>query len=616
MVHGVILVVLVLGAGVGVLRVLGLGGGGAAVGLAPAVGLAVLTVVAMWCSAIGLQPPVPGLVLLAVACAGVLAWLLGGQYRAAWATARCRYGEVAWLIAALAVPIIVMGVAFHGVEAPLSTHDGAFHVEAIDSLRRGQSLQGWYPPGLDASFAAILQLTPWRDSAAGSFEVALGLSVLAPLAVFGLASAVWREGTVAGVAALFASLTFLFAYFVHIWSGWPLQTAILMLIGAWILAHQYVEAPTRRISLAGGLLAGAIVSTHGSELISAALILPVVLLGNWRRIQLRGVLLDVVVIAAIAILCAAPYLPALMQWSGGGGATSAGYSEAAAIDVAAQTAAGGEPLRVFALDALGIDLPVRVVLALIGGWWIFRSRQGRSLIVVGLVFAALAVCFSFFSGFGVVRLLYALTYPWGLPYRLFQVDGVVIALVAAAGGVWSFRAVFTRQTARLLARATRVCIGAWLVVSASTLVLFVSIPTAEVTSFSADDEAAMAWMRDHVGASAAIVNDGYADAGIWIPYKTGLTIVLPRILPDAATARAQRDAIVDNAAKLDTVREAACPLQVGYVYFGAKNTGWQTRTFPPVKELLASPSLEKVYASGQATVFRVRIGCPKEAQGV
>ena len=45
--------------------------------------------------------------------------------------------EVGALTAALLVPLLVLGVGLRGARAPLSTHDGAFHVETSDAFRRG-----------------------------------------------------------------------------------------------------------------------------------------------------------------------------------------------------------------------------------------------------------------------------------------------------------------------------------------------------------------------------------------------------------------------------------------------------------------------------------------------
>jgi hypothetical protein len=38
---------------------------------------------------------------------------------------------------------------------------------------------------------------------------------------------------------------------------------------------------------------------------------------------------------------------------------------------------------------------------------------------------------------------------------------------------------------------------------------------------------------------------------------------------------------------------------------------WQRRTFPSLAELKASPGLEEAFSSGDATVFRTKLDCPR-----
>ena len=60
---------------------------------------------------------------------------------------------------------------------------------------------------------------------------------------------------------------------------------------------------------------------------------------------------------------------------------------------------------------------------------------------------------------------------------------------------------------------------------------------------------------------------------------------------------------------LDQVADAACALHVGYVYRGARVSGWDHRQFPDLDVLRASPALEDIFHQGEAVVFRVRLTC-------
>ena len=149
----------------------------------------------------------------------------------------------------------------------------------------------WYPPGTSASFAAALQLLPWLDTALGTFSLGIAASLLAPLIVFGLGVAVLRNLPMASAGALFVSVTYLYPYFPQVWSGWPLLLSMVMAVGVWIVAVEYVERPSWQWAALGGLLLGATVLVHGSELYTLVIVLLVVAWrtgGDWRGARCHG----------------------------------------------------------------------------------------------------------------------------------------------------------------------------------------------------------------------------------------------------------------------------------------------------------------------------------------
>src|SRR5262252_7517856 len=204
MLVALVLTLLVLTAGYAALRLLGLAKGAIALGLVPAAGLALTAIVATWSGLLRAPPPILG--MLVVACSvcgcGLVMRDRESLLSAVGGFARQHRGAASLLAAGVLIPIVSLGIAFAGVQAPLSPHDGAFHVETTDTFRRGAAQAGWYPPGLAALFGAVLQLLPWVDTAAGGFGLGLGLTLLAPLAVFGLGVAVWRSLLPASAAAL------------------------------------------------------------------------------------------------------------------------------------------------------------------------------------------------------------------------------------------------------------------------------------------------------------------------------------------------------------------------------------------------------------------------------
>src|SRR5262249_17987966 len=144
-------------------------------------------------------------------------------------------------------------------------------VELVDALRRGSALTTWYPIGLHASVATLLALVPWLDTARGTLEVTQGLSILTPLCVFGLGLALGLRQVEAATAAVIQALTFVFPYDFHLWGGWPLGMSVLLSLGVWSIALRWIAKPDLRLAALGGLLGGAMVLIHGTEVYTTLL---------------------------------------------------------------------------------------------------------------------------------------------------------------------------------------------------------------------------------------------------------------------------------------------------------------------------------------------------------
>ena len=284
----------VLCAGYATTRVSGLAKGGGAPIIWPAAGLAVTALVGSWTGLLGLPAPIAGGLVLASSATGI-GFLVIDRARL-WRDGCTSVGEhrlaAALLSAAIVVPMVTMGVALAGLQAPLSPHDGAFHVETSDAFRRGAGLLTWYPPGLSALFGAMLQLVPWLDTATGVHELGMGLVLLVPIAVFGLAMSVWHNPGAASAAALLSSLSHLFPYYPLVWGGWPQTIGIVLVIGLWVLATDFVNGPDKRIAGLAGLLVGAMVLVHGTELYTSAVVLMLVAFANWRRLPWHRLWVD------------------------------------------------------------------------------------------------------------------------------------------------------------------------------------------------------------------------------------------------------------------------------------------------------------------------------------
>src|SRR6266568_1367168 len=314
---GVVFACLVVACGVTINRALRLPLSGA-----PLSGLAGMAVLTAFCAALGAPPVVLSAVVALLGLTGVGIALAGSSRLIG--EARSHRGPLLILAVAAALPALVLGSALAGVEAPVSTHDGAFHVETIDALRHGGYVPTWYPLGFHASVAAVLGLAPWLDSARGTPELAIGLAVLAPLAVFALGLTLGLDMLVAAMAAAILSITWTYPYDYHLWGGWPQGMGILLLLGLWIAALRWIQRPTPGWAVFGGLCAGAIVLSHGTEVYSGVLGLAVIAIARGLHIDVKRLAWQLPLALAVALLAAAPYLPTLFGWFRGGAAIGAG----------------------------------------------------------------------------------------------------------------------------------------------------------------------------------------------------------------------------------------------------------------------------------------------------
>jgi hypothetical protein len=601
----VFFVVLVLACGAALARGLRL-----PLNVAPLAGLAAIAVLTTWCARLGAPPLLSSGLLVAWAMAGLAALVLPAQERVATA----RHSRVPLLILgiAAAIPALMLGSAFAGIEAPVSTHDGAFHVEAIDSLRRGVPLETWYPVGFHATVAAVLGLLPWLDTARGTSEIGLGLAVIGPLAIFTLGLALGLDALAAALAAAILAVTFIYPYDYHLWGGWPQGMGVLLVIGLLTAAVRWIERPTLGWALLGGVFAGAIVLSHGTEVYTSVLGLAVIALVRFRRIDPRRLAAHLPLALGLAVVCAAPYLPTLLGWAGTGGALSAGeaFDKNGAM-------AQADWLQ-FALGITGaaslIDLPVRLgLIALALG----LHRRLRLAATLWLAFVALLVVVQFVD-LPPVRTLFVLTFPWLADYRPRQI-AVIFASVLGAGGLSIGLGYLARLRVRFVSRPAmfrRLAIACVLALvffaegSAVSIYKRVAQAVSEQNVYGADDGAAMAWLKQHVQPGEMVANDQTVDAGIWAPYKASVPILLPRSAPGAL--RLDREPLLVQLGALPDAPGAlatACALHLAYVYDGAQPTAADERSFPDRAALERAPNLEQVFSSGQAAVFRIHLPC-------
>jgi len=418
------------------------------------------------------------------------------------------------------------------------------------------------------------------------------------------------------VAAVILGLTWTYPYDYHLWGGWPQGMGVLLLVGLLVSALSWIEHPSVRLALLGGLFAGAIVMTHGTEVYASVLGLAVVGVAWWRKIAIRPLLLQLPLAAALACLITAPYLGTLLGWATGGGASAAGQSIVDSVAANPEMSGRGDWLQLI-LGASGagsfIDLPLRVALMVLG----VRVRGARLVLGLWAAFAGLLFVVDFVD-LPIVQHVFIATYPWLADDRPRQL-AVLFASLLSACGLWVCAGYVGRWHTRLEGHP-----NAWRRLSiACALALFffaegsgVSIykrmvaAVAEQSTYSADDAAAMSWLRQHVGPGEVVANDLSGDAGIWAPYKANVSILLPRSAPGAVLEA--RQPILKNVLSLNSVpsiETQVCALRVDYLFHGSPPAAFDERLFPDRAALEQAPDLEEVFASGEATVFRIHVGC-------
>src|ERR1700716_2109051 len=124
--------------GVATLRSVSVAKGILGVGIAPLVGLAVLVVGATWVTFLGLP------IVAASGVFGLLA-VLGlagaiGDVRSVLSAPRSVRLSLGGLAMAFAATLVILEIAFWGMQSPLAAHDGAdgaLHIQIVDALRHG-----------------------------------------------------------------------------------------------------------------------------------------------------------------------------------------------------------------------------------------------------------------------------------------------------------------------------------------------------------------------------------------------------------------------------------------------------------------------------------------------
>jgi hypothetical protein len=239
----------------------------------------------------------------------------------------------------------------------------------------------------------------------------------------------------------------------------------------------------------------------------------------------------------------------------------------------------------------------------------------RLVVVAWVIFGALLFTIGFVD-IAPVRRLYIVTYPWLVHHRppqlvvMFTSLLVGAGLFAAFGWFWRLRPRLSRWngTWRRLALVSGALMLFFAEGSAVSIYKTLQQVISDQNVYSADDRAAMSWLRQHATTGEVVINDAAADAGIWAPYKAGLPVLLPRAGPSSDV----REAIAADVVALPSspnMAAAACALKADYVYAGSRSVEGDPVVLPNRAELERAPGLQEVFTSGGAAIFKVMLPC-------
>jgi hypothetical protein len=311
-----------------------------------------------------------------------------------------------------------------------------------------------------------------------------------------------------------------------------------------------------------------------------------------------------------------PYLRVVLSWAVAGGASSTGAATLEDLSAFPAVAGAGDWLEfIFGITgaATVLDFPLRATLLGVG---IYYSRN-RVVLTAWAVFVALLFAVTFLD-LPPVRWLFAVTFPWLVHHRPPQLVVVFaslligLGLAAAINAVRSLRVRFASRPAVARRLVVAGCLVLAFFAEGSVVSVYKTLEQVigEQAVYGADDGAAMAWLRRNASAGDVLVNDNAADAGIWAPYKADMPILLPRSGSGLQTE--MRQGILEHVVDLNsapTARAAACALHVGYVYRSAGPLAFDEHQLPERAALERAPSLEEVFSSGDAAVFRIHLPC-------
>ena len=454
-------------------------------------------------------------------------------------------GELAVVAAALVAGLVTGGVAVAGLRGqpvPVWDDPTVHGLVATGIARTHDTLPVLSEPvdhtawvrahtGFEAT-AALVSEIGGPSPAASMVPLVLLAIVLLPMGLAALALETTRSRRIAALVTLLG-VGMVFPTWPMLFGEYPLVVDSTLVVPIVVALHRLVRGSrgTGEYALLA-VLAISVWVIHGLEGITAAvvggpLIAGTVLAGrNWRRALPPLVLGVGAVLLGMLVAMIATRLPSVPP--GYDALTNAASSEA---DITLQTTSSAGLAAVIRAFT-GSDLPATLgVILLVAGYAAaLRLRRLRWAVVVNI--GLLLALFDVSSGFHLHSLWKAL-YPWSVADRLLGIQYWVVPLVLALGAVAASDV--ARKVLEAVARGEGKSSGPRLrrpVLTAGALVATVGAVTlltgarhdsgifeqvvASNSRVSDADLAVMTAMASRLPRGAVVMNDGEADAGLWI----------------------------------------------------------------------------------------------------
>jgi hypothetical protein len=476
------------------------------------------------------------------------------------------------------------------------------HQILVGDLATHSPTVSYYPLALHLSAAVVAGLTGASVSAVLTIGYVLASSVVLPLGIYVLSRRLFAGiPFVPGMAAVILAGMPLYPHGVIVWGGITTLIGMSMLLP--VVEAAWLSSADSSYIRSGGLLGVAcfgLFTTHNSELIAAAVIAFLLVLGGWRemsrerrRHQLISWALSVALFAALI----APQLSALAE----------GSTERSGLAAQAPRIGSVAVLILVVLNALVL------LFAVPGAVVAFRRKWARGWLWSLAAVAAIGLIAE-------LRIpgLVLLTSPWySSPSRILYLWAYFGASYAAVGVVLGLPVLSEILSRRFAVRPSIAAVLGPAIAAIAFLAAAIvpgehvaSLAYAQSSLIGPDQRAGFGWLARHTASGDRVLND-FSDGSGWMGTLAGVTPVFQTKVSQTNETEnpwGDRWYLLTHASNLSDdiqARDAVRQWRVKYVYVNGRYFYAKSNGLLDASRLSASPAYRRVWARGTVTIFEV-----------